>query len=120
MPTMPTIRSHCQMPIAYYQMPTIRLQLADAYYQMPSIRCQLSDANYQMPTIRCQLSDDYYQIPTIRCQPSDAYYQMPTIMPTILLKYGCLVLMSYKCPNAAVLWNLCHWNLITPYLHNAD
>jgi len=101
MPTMPTIRSHCQMPIAYYQMPTIRLQLADAYYQMPSIRCQLSDANYQMTTIRCQLSDDYYQIPTIRSQPSDAYYEMPTIMPNILLKYGYLVLMSYRgcCQN---------------------
>ena len=89
---------------------TISCILSDASYEMPTIRCLLSDANYQMPTIRCQLSDDYYQIPTIRCQPSDAYYQMPTIMPTILLKYGYLVLMSYRgcCQNPiSPIWQCC-------------
>ena len=82
-------------------MPNIRCLLSNASYQMPTIRCQLLDAYYQMPSIRCQLSDNYYQIPIKRCQPSDAYYQMPTIMPTILLKYGYLVLMSYRgcCQN---------------------
>ena len=142
---MPAIRCLLQLPTirsllsdANYKMPTVRCLLLDAYYQMPTTRCQLSDAYYWMSTIRCLLSDANYQKPyrmpttrCLRCLLSEANHQMPTIKCLLLcqLSYWSMVILFWchtgvaaktLFPNMAVLWNLCHQNLISSYLQNAD
>ena len=70
----------------------------------------------------------YYKMPTIYSQmtTTDAHLQIPTIMPTsywrMVVLFWCHTGVAAKTlfPNMAVLRNLCHQNLITAYLQNAD